>query len=199
MPRKKTDPWFKKETISSGRVEGARSSENWEQLVCHLEELSDARQSMFEAAKNGKRVQIIDSMELADEINSGGRYLIRPPLVGRDAGIISNSLHSNNISAIVLCREPSTSLGLCPIVSLGSGVMVRVQIEDPTNAEKPTCAWFDHAIDELGDHVLGKMNTQSTPLRQLDYVLAHIPAVPTHVGLYKAAIVLCQTLQAKTV
>lgn len=199
MPRKKTDPWFKQETNSSGRVEEARSSENWEQLAYHLEELSDARQSMFDAAKNGKRVQIIESMELADEISSGGRYLIRPPLVGRDAGIISSSLHANNISAIVLCREPSTSLGLCPIVSLGSGVMVRVQIEGPAKAEKPTCAWFDHAINELGDHVLSKLNKQSTPLRQLDYVLAHIPAVPTHVGLYKAAIVLCQTLQAKTV
>jgi hypothetical protein len=42
-------------------------------------------------------------------------------------------------------------LGLCPIVSLGSGVMVRVQIEEPSNAEKPTCAWFDHAVEELGE------------------------------------------------
>jgi hypothetical protein len=199
MPRKKTDPWFKKETISSGSVEEARSSESWGQLACHLEELSGARQSMYEAAKNGKRVQIIDSIELGYEIHMGGRYLVRPPLVGRDAGILSNTLHANGISAVVLCREPSTSLGLCPIVSLGSGVMVRVQIEEPANAEKPTCAWFDHAIDELGDHVLSKMNTDSKLVRQLDYVLAHIPAVPTHVGLYKAAIVLCQTLQAKTV
>ena len=199
MPRKKTDLWFKKETISRGRAEEARTSENWMQLACNLEELSDARKSIYEAAKNGKRVQIIDSIELGDEISSGGRYLVRPPLVGRDAGILSNTLHASGISAVVLRREPSTSLGLCPIVSLGSGVMVRVQIEEPSNAEKPTCAWFDHAVEELGEHVLGKMNTESTLVRQLDYLLAHIPAVPTHVGLYKAAILLCQTLQAKTV
>ena len=199
MPRKKTDLWFKKETISRGRAEEARTSENWMQLACNLEELSDARKSIYEAAKNGKRVQCIDSIESSDEIHANGRYVVRPPLVGRDAGIIGNALHANGISAIVICREPSTSLGYCPIVALGSGVMVRVQIEEPANPEKPTCSWFDHAIDELGNHILSKINPDSKLVRQLDYLLVHIPAAPTHSGLYKTAIEFCLTLQAQSV
>ena len=199
MPRKKIDPWFKKETISGGRVEQTRSSENWKNLAIALADLADARQTMCEAAKNGRRVKLIDSIELGEEIVEGGRYLIKPPLVGRDAGIISNTLHARGISAVILCREPSTSFGLCPIVALGSGVKVRVQIEEPENPEKPTCAWFDHAMNELGDHVLSKLNPESPPIRQLDYLLAHISAAPTHTGLYKAAINLSRTLQAMSV
>jgi|GEM_PF-3460514 hypothetical protein len=199
MPRKKIDAWFKKETVSVGKVDQARSSESWEQLSIALEELCEARGSMYEAAKNGKRVQIIDSIELGDEITGGGRYLVRPPLVGKDAGILANTLHAKGVSGVVVCREPSTALGLCPIVALGSGVMARVQIEEPTNPEKPTCAWFDHAIEELGNHVLSKRNKEAPHTRQLDYLLAHIPAAPTHIGLYKAAIELCHTLESNCV
>jgi hypothetical protein len=199
MPRKKVDPWFKKEIASVGLIEQSRSSENWSALAGALKDLCAARQSMHEAAKNGKRVQIIDSIESSDEIHENGRYLVRPPLVGRDAGIIGNALRANGISAIVVCREPSTSLGYCPIVALGSGVMVRVQIEEPANPEKPTCSWFDHAIDELGNHILSKINPESKLVRQLDYLLVHIPAAPTHSGLYKTAIEFCLTLQAQSV
>jgi hypothetical protein len=199
MPRKKTDPWFKKETVSVGRIEQARASENWDELSIALKDLCAARQEMYEAAKNGKRVQIIDSIELGEQIAHGGRYLVQPPLVGRDASILSNTLHSEGISAIVLCREPTTSLGLCPIVALGSGVIVRVQIEEPKTPNKPTCGWFDHAIEELGDHILSKLNADGAIQRQLDYIIGHIPAAPTHVGLYTTAIGLCRTLQAETV
>ncbi len=199
MPRKKTDPWFKNETVSVGRVEQSRSSENWIALSGALGDLCAARQSMYEAAKNGKRVQIIDSIELGDEIVEGGRYLVQPPLVGRDAGILANTLHRDGVSAIILCREPSTSLGFCPIVALGSGVVVRVQIEEPANPQKPTCAWFDYALEELGDHILRKLDLENSKKRQLDYLLGHIPAAPTHSGLYKAAAGICSTLQAETV
>jgi hypothetical protein len=199
MPRKKIDPWFKNEIISVGGVEQSRSSEDWAALSDALKNLCRARQSMYEAAKNGKRVQIVDSIELCEKITVGGRYLVQPPLVGRDAGIFANTLHGAGISAIVLCREPSTALGLCPIVALGSGVMVRVQVEEPTSPQKPTCSWFDHALEELGDHILGKLDTKRSNKRQLDYLLGHIPAAPTHVRLYKTAIGICSTLQAETV
>ena len=199
MTSKKIDAWFKKEAVSVGEVDQARSSESWGKLAVSLEELYKARKSMYEAAKNGKRVQIIDSIELGDEIDGGGRYLVRPPLVGRDAGILAGALRAKSISGVVVCREPSTDLGLCPIVALGSGVVVRVQIKEPENPERPTCAWFDHAIEELGNHVLNKLNTESRHSRQLDYLLAHIPAAPTHAGLYRAAIKLCQTLQSNCV
>ena len=194
MAQKKHNSLFKKEKVSVEKTAQARSSENWKTLANELLSLCATRTEIVSFAKNGKRVQIVDSIESSDKIARGGRFLVQPPLVGRDAGIIHHALRERGFAAVILCREPSTSLGLCPIVALGSGVMVRVQIEEPTNQEKPTCAWFDHATKELGDHVLSKMDTSTTTKRQLDYLLAHLPAVSTCTSIYTATVALCRTL-----
>jgi len=194
MANQKPSTLFKKEKVSVEQVAQIRSSENWMDLAAALKELCVLRTSISTFAKNGKRVQIIESFENEDVFSDGGRYLVRPPLVGRDAGLIHHALREKGHCALVLCREPSTSLGLCPIVALGSGVMVRIQIEGPKNPQKPTCAWFDHALEELGDHVLSKLNPESTTKRQLDYLLAHLPAVSTCTCVYSAGVELCRTL-----
>ncbi|MBT4524477.1 MAG: hypothetical protein HOC21_06110 [Phycisphaerae bacterium] len=194
MANQKPSTLFKKEKVSVEKVAQIRSSENWMGLAAALKELCVLRTSISTLAKNGKRVQIVESFENEDALYGGGRYLVRPPLVGRDAGLIHHALREKGHCALVLCREPSTSLGLCPIVALGSGVMVRIQIEEPKNPQKPTCAWFDHALEELGDHVLSKLNPESTTKRQLDYLLAHLPAVSTCTCVYSAGVELCRTL-----
>ena len=194
MANQKPSTLFKKEKVSVEKVAQIRSSENWMDLAAALKELCVLRTSISTFAKNGKRVQIIESFENEDVFSDGGRYLVRPPLVGRDAGLIHHALREKGHCALVLCREPSTSLGLCPIVALGSGVMVRIQIEGPKNPQKPTCAWFDHALEELGDHVLSKLNPESTTKRRLDYLLAHLPAVSTCTCVYSAGVELCRTL-----
>jgi hypothetical protein len=194
MAQKKLSTLLKSEKISVEKVSQARAESNWNMLATELHFLCGVRADIAHFAKNGKRVQIIDSIELGDEITGGGRYLVQPPLVGRDAGIIHGALRERGWAAIVLCREPLTSLGLCPIVALGSGVIVRVQIEEPKNPSKPTCAWFDHAIVELGEHVLSKTDKNSTSQRQLDYLLAHLPAVSICPSIYGAGIALCRTL-----
>ena len=194
MANQKPSTLFKKEKVSVEKVAQIRSSENWMDLAAALKELCVLRTSISTLAKNGKRVQIVESFENEDALSGGGRYLVRPPLVGRDAGLIHHALREKGHCALVLCREPSTSLGLCPIVALGSGVLVRIQIEEPKNPQKPTCAWFDHALEELGDHVLSKLNPESTTKRQLDYLLAHLPAVSTCTCVYSAGVELCRTL-----
>ncbi len=194
MTLKKLSTLLKSEKISVEKVSRARTESNWNALATELQLLCDIRTNIARFAKNGKRVQIIETVEQGDEIAIGGRYLVRPPLVGRDSGIIHGALREKGFAALVLCREPSTSLGLCPIVALGSGVIVRVQIEESKNPEKPTCAWFDHAIVELGEHVVSKMDKNSTSQRQLDYLLAHVPAVSTYPSIYEVGIALCRTL-----
>jgi hypothetical protein len=194
MAQKTYTSLCKKEKVSVEKIAQHRASENWEAIATELLTLCETRTEIVSFAKNGKRVQIIESIETGDDIAASGRFLVRPPLVGRDSGIIHHALRAKGLAAIVLCREPSTSLGLCPIVALGSGVMVRVQVEEPKNPEKPSCAWFDHAIEELGEHVLSKINPDTTTKRQLDYLLAHLPAVSTCTIVYTAAVALCRTL-----
>ncbi|MBC8309842.1 MAG: hypothetical protein H8E83_04930 [Planctomycetes bacterium] len=199
MPRKTIKPWFIAEASAIAAIDGARTESNWEALSVEIEKLATARSQRAKAAHNGKKVQLIQSTEDLERQHCGGRYLVQPPLVARDAALFDNTMKSNHISSVVVCREPRTTLGLCPIVALGSGVTVRVQVEEPKNPNKPTCAWFDHAIEELGDHVLEQINNSSPTKRQLDYLIAHFSAIPTHQRVFRQAIELCDTLSKKSV
>jgi hypothetical protein len=198
-PRKKQDPWLKAEKAAIVKIDAARSAMQWEILATALEDLCSARQACASAAHNGKKVQVIESMEFADAIRSGGRFLVRPPLVGRDASLIEHALKNRGYSVIVLCREPSTKLGLCPIVSLGSGVTVRTQVEGPKNPEKPSCSWFDGVVQEFGAYVVGNIDENATHQRQLDNLLAHLSAIPSHGEAYRIAMKLCSALARDSV
>lgn len=198
-PRKKQDPWFKAEKAAVEKIDVARSAMQWEKLATALEDLCHARQACAKAAHNGKKVQIIGSMEHADAIRSGGRFLVRPPLVGRDASLIEHALKNKGYSVIVLCREPVTKLGLCPIVSLGSGVTVRTQVDEPKNPDKPSCGWFDGVVQEFGAYVIGRIDESATEQRQLDNLLAHLSAIPSHGEAYRIAIKLCGALARDSV
>ena len=199
MSRKKRDPWFKAESNAIVAIDSARASDNWEVLATEIDCLLRARLERTKAAHNGKRVQLIQNTEEVETIRVGGRYLVQPPLVAKDAALLDNALKMGGVSGVVACREPVTKLGLCPVVALGSGVTVRIRVEEPKNPKKPTCTWFDHALEELGDHVVEQLNEISTVQRQLDYLLAHFSAIPTHVGAYRAAIERCNTLARQSV
>ena len=186
---------YKNEKRAIAAVDQARSAQNWSALIGALSELAEARQEQAKFAKNRKRVQLIESLDEASAIKEAGRFLVRPPLVGRDAGLMHHALKEKNIAALFVCREPTTKLGLCPIVALGSGVTVRVQVDEPKDCDKPTCAWFDHALSELGAHVIEEAEKQGEDERQLDFLLAHLPAVSTYKPAYLAAIACCKALK----
>jgi len=197
--RRTIEPWFTAENSASATIDLQRASGNWEKLANTLGILCDARQSIAQIARNSNPVQLIHDMEFAESIREDGRYLVTPPLVARDASILDHALKSKGISAIVLCREPTTQLKLCPIVALGSGVTIRVQIDEPDNPEKPLCGWFDNAVESLGAAVLSKLDTETSFSRQLNFLLVHISAVPSCVDVYQAAIKLCNTLTSESV
>ena len=199
MPRKKIQHWFKSEANAVIAIDATRASKNWSALAEEIQNLSAARIEKVKQAHNGKSVQIIDNAEDLDTVKEDGRYLVQPPLVARDAALLEGSLRSRGYSSVVGCREPVTGLGCCPIVALGSGVTVRVQVEEPKNPKKPTCAWFAPALEELGHHVIESMNLESPTLRQLDYLIAHFSAIPTYTHAYRLAIEICSTLESENV
>ncbi|MDP7006116.1 MAG: hypothetical protein QF718_07910 [Phycisphaerales bacterium] len=180
-------------------IDRARANHAWADLSCELKNLVGLRRSQIKLARNGKRVRIIGNMELVEDINEGGRFLVTPPLVARDASIIENQLSLSKIHSVVLCREPTTSLGLCPVVSLGRGVTVRVHVEEPNSQTKPSCEWFDYAVSELGEYVVSKIDQSSSKQRQLDYLLAHLSAVPVSIKAHLSAINLCKALESERV
>ena len=194
MPKRKMTRWFKDSRASKTKITKARKGGEWASLQSAIGALQLENKQRFLLSKNGRRVQILESHEDVDEIKDDGRYLVRPPLVARNAADLQTSLDEKGFSTVVLCREPKTQLGLCPIVTLGDNTTVRSQIKEPANPDKPTTGWFDTAIDELGRTIIGKTGTIATNDRKLDYLLGHLSAVPTNDELYTAIIAVCGAL-----
>ena len=194
MPRRILTQWFKDSRASKIKIHQSRVGNNWKQLVKAVELLKKSQKERVSCSKNGRRVQVIDSHEAYEAISEGGRYLVRPPLVGRDAATLQESLDEKGLAAVVLCREPVTQLGLCPVVTLGATTIVRACVEEPSNPNKPTAEWFDSAVDELGRTVVDKADTLETLDRKLDYLIGHLGAVPCCERLYDVIITICDTL-----
>ncbi|MDP6693011.1 MAG: hypothetical protein QF444_01685 [Phycisphaerales bacterium] len=194
MPRRKMTQWFKDSRLSKTKIVSARKCKNWKQLKQAIIVLQRAQKERVSSSKNGRRIQVLEEHEACDAISEDGRYLLRPPLVGRDAANLQESLDKRGFSTVVLCREPKTHFDLCPIVTLGETTTVRTQIEEPANPDKPTAGWFDFAVSELGRTVVDKVDTLATNDRKLDYLLGHLTAISSYDGLYDAIIVICDTL-----
>ena len=186
--------WFKSSRASKIKIAKARKGGDWTTLQSAACALQIANKQRFSLSKNGRRVQIIETYEDIENIKDDGRYLLCPPLVAKNAGDLQTSLDETGFSTIILCREPKTQLGLCPIVTLGDNTTVRSQIKEPTNPDKPTASWFDSGVDELGRVIVEKTETLTTNDRKLDYLLGHLCAVPAYDGLYVAIGTICDAL-----
>ncbi|MDP6600678.1 MAG: hypothetical protein QGH76_00115 [Phycisphaerales bacterium] len=188
MAHSETGNWFEVERSAATAATAARQAGEWSSLVDALRLLMEARDHLAAAARNGRRVQILEDEESLAVVQEPGRYLLRPPLVGRSAKDLSLRARDNEIPMLILCREPTTQLARCPIVSLGEGVTVRMHVDEPSNPDKPTCQWFDDALDQLGHHAIGGVDPAMAPLRLLDAMIMRVETIPHHSPLHVAAI-----------
>ena len=186
--------WFKDSRASKNKICQTRNSKRWDQLKLAVEVLRKAQKDRVKSSKNGRRVQIIDDHQACERVSKDGRILVRPPLVGRDAANLQESLDKRGYSTVILCREPRTQVGLCPIVTLGATTTVRSQVEEPKNIDAPTAEWFDFAVGELGRTVVERVDTLATNDRKLDYLIGHLNAVPSCDKLYCAIVDICNAL-----
>ena len=194
MPRRKLTQWFKDSRSSKIKIAHARKNKLWKKLKASVLLLQRANKERVLDSKNGRGVQVLESLEEINLVRADGRYLVQPPLVGRNAADLQSSLDGRGYSTVILCREPKTQLGFCPIVTLGETTTVRSQVEEPADPYKPTAKWFDFAVDELGRAVVEKVDTLATYDRKLDYLLGHLGAVPACDGLYCAILEICDAL-----
>lgn len=194
MPRRKLTQWYKESRSSKTKIAQARKDARWEKLKAAVLLLQHANKERVLDSKNGRRVQVLETHEEINVVEENGRYLVQPPLVGKDAIDLQQSLDERGYSTVVLCREPKTRLGFCPIVTLGETTTVRSQVEEPADPSKPTAKWFDFAVDELGRTVVEKVDSLATYDRKLDYLLGHLGAIPACSGLYIAILEICDAL-----
>jgi hypothetical protein len=185
---------FEAERLAGKALTLCRSIGDFTRLLQVLAPLRESRRQMLEQAMEVKKVSIVDATITETNRVTRGCYLVQPPQVGADARRLRLLGATRGVPIAVVCREPSTRLGLWPIVAICPGTTIRTQIDPPENPAKPDLAWFAGALEALGDAAISSIDPTFEPLKRLDLLLERLSAVAEHLGLYDAAGAVCRTL-----
>lgn len=176
--------WFEAERMALRSLEISRRDDDFDTMARIVLPLQECRRLRFQAAMDAKKLRILES-DITDEMAlSPGCYLVQPPTVGADARRLRLAALRREVPVAVICREPRTQLGQCPIVAIGQ-VTVRVRIEPPKNWEKPDLRWFLSATESLGNGAIDMLDTGLELDRQIDFLLDALDAVPDHEKLHQ--------------
>ncbi len=193
----KATKWFEAERLAHRALEMAHDCGDFARMRKIILPLQEARRQRMQVASapRGTKVNVLAEPIGEDHKFGPGLFLVQPPLVGADARRVRLSALQHEVPTLVLCREPSTQLGLTPIVSIGL-ITVRARIDPPEKPSAPDKEWFLWAIEQLGDAAIGMIDSGMDAVRQVDAAMCLLDAVPEHEGLHTTLIGLCA--QAET-
>lgn len=174
---------FKAEALAIKAMTMARDDTDFERMAVAVQTLRGARLSRLAAAMDVGTVTVVD-MPFEDDVTiEPGCYMIQPPLVGAHARRLRLMAVSQEIDAVVLCREPVIRLGLVPLVAIGSGATVRTKMRLPEDIENPDLEWWATALEALGE-AAGELDPALNVQKRVDVLLTRVDAVPEHAGLH---------------
>jgi hypothetical protein len=116
---------------------------------------------------------------------------VQPPAVGADARRMRLAALRQEVPATILCREPRTRLGLCPVVAIGM-ITVRTKIAPPADWDTPDMAWYAGAMEQLGDAAIAMLDTGLELDRQVDFLISALDTVPDHEKLHQVLADVCR-------
>ena len=184
---------FEAERVAEKAVAAARTHADWAAMIDAVDLLQAARTQRRDPSLVKGAVRILDEPGEEDDVLEPGRWLIQPPLVGAVARRLRLNSLAKDIPVLVLCREPTTQLGLIPLVAIAPGTTVRVQVKPPSNERKPTAAWFKSGMAALGDAALDRIDGGLELERRIDALLGALDAVPDHDGICDLLVETCRT------
>jgi len=183
--------WFEAERLCARGLDIARSEGDFNLMARIVLPLQEARRQRMQAAFDSRKLVVIDEPSSEERQLETRCYLVQPPLVGADARRLRLLALEREVPAMVLCREPKTQLGLCPIVAIGQ-VTVRTRIDPPRKWDKPDLAWYAEACELLGDAAIETLDRTLEPAKQVDALLERLDAVPDHEKLHQALAEVCK-------
>lgn len=190
--------YFEAERLAVEALGRARSAQDFPRLARILLPLQEARRQRYQQALDVDReVVIIDEPFDEEHVVEPGLYLIQPPMVGADARRLRMLAQQQEVPIAVICREPTTLLGMCPIVTIAPGTTVRMKVDLPDDEEAPDHAWFAETMEELGDFAVDAVDAGLAPIKRLDLLLGRLEAIPEHERLHQATAEVCQEAQAE--
>lgn len=187
--------WFEAERLAWDALIQAHGATEYERMGRILLPLQEARRQRFQAAldASGGTIVLIEEPFPEEWCPDPGCYLVRPPLVGADARRLRRAALEAEVPAAIICREPATMLGDCPIVAIGPGTTVRTKIDPPDDPDHPDLAWFVSAMELLGEAAIAGVDPGLHVEKQLEQLLGRLEAIPEHEGLHQSAEAACRT------
>lgn len=175
--------WFEAERLAQRAFELGHQAGDFGRMARILLPLQESRRQRMQLAAEATSLKWVEGEISEDHRVTAGMHMLQPPHVGADARRIRLAAIRRETPVLVLCREPTTRLGLIPIVAIGL-VTVRARIEPSEKPAKPTRKWFLWALEELGNAAIGMVDTGMDAVRQVDYAVALLDAVPEHEALH---------------
>ncbi len=185
--------YFETERLAAEAMLMARQECDFTRMAKIVQPLQVARLGRLQLAVDVGTVTIPAEPFTEDDEIEPGCYVVKPPMVGVDARRFRLAALERQVPVAVVCHEPITDLGLCPLVALSGTVVVRTKVDPPADPDQPDLDWILDAIEALGDWAIQSMDTQRPPERFLDELLSRIDAIPEHLGLHECLEAACRT------
>ncbi len=183
--------WFEAERLAVSALELARAQDDFSTLARVTLPLQEARRQRIQEALGARKLTILNA-DITEEMPlKPGCYLVEPPTVGADARRLRLAALRREVPVAVLCREPLSRMGRCPVVAIGQ-MTVRARIAPPKSWEKPDLKWYAEAMEQLGDAAIEMLDTGLELDRQVDFLIAALDAVPDHEKLHQALASTCR-------
>lgn len=186
----KSARWFEAERLAQRALELSHQVGDFGRMSRILLPLQEARRQRVQLASDVTGVKWVKGEITEDHRVEAGMHMLEPPLVGADARRIRLTAIRREVPALVLCREPSTQLGLVPVVAIGL-MTIRARIDPPEKPAKPTKQWFLRAIEQLGDEAIRMIDTGMDAVRQADFAVSLMDSLPEHEKLHTTLVQLC--------
>jgi len=155
--------------------------------------LQEARRQRVAFAADAGPIRIVDHRISSEGLPDDGCWVIQPPLVGADARRLRNDAIVAGRRVAVLCREPLTRDGLCPIVAVGPTIVrTRFEAAEEGPERPPSHAWFAAALEALGDEAIATVNADLTPARRVIALFDRLETVVDHEKLHQALADACR-------
>ncbi len=194
----KATKWFECERLGQRALELAHNAGDFGRMRKSVLPLQESRRQRMQLATalRGTKVKVLTEPLEEDHKLPQGMFMLQPPLVGADARRVRLRALQREVPTLVLCREPPTQLGLCPIVAIGL-LTVRARIDAPEKPAAPTKEWFLWALEQLGDAAIGMIDTGIDAVRQVDTCVCLLDAVPDHEQLHTTLMSLCEQAEVE--
>ncbi len=189
------DNIFEAERLTAQALGMARENREFERLARCVPPLRQARGKRLRRALDVGKIKIIDSPPTNNRKRKPGCYLVQPPQVGADARELRLRALEGKVAVAVVCREPDTMIGLCPIVAISPGATIRTKIDPPQDRERPDMEWFVEALEVLGDWAIETIDPALEIQRRVETILARLDAIPEHDGLLQCLEHACREAQ----